>query len=108
MSSPLLNSSSVFIKGEKKLVAIKLWDESNPSRDLSACVSTLTVYDQVGAITLASGSATITGTILLSISRQWDTTSVAPGPYRAVFSVVDGTNLQVFQYPIVVVPLPAP
>lgn len=108
MAKPLLESQVTFLKGEKKNLAIKAWDEANPSNDLSTSTATIAVYDQAGNVTLAAGSATISGTTLISIARIWDTTSVTPGSYRAVVSLTYGSITQIFQFPVIVLPMPAP
>lgn len=108
MATPLLESQIIFVKGEKKNLAIKAWDENNPTNDLSSATATIAVYDQSGAATLASGAATVSGTTLISISRLWDSSAVAPGSYRAAVTLTLGSIVQIFQFPIVVLPLPAP
>ena len=108
MSKPILDSQVTFVKGEKRNLSINVFDQSNPNNDLSSSTATVTVYDSSNNIVLTSGSATVTGTTLITINRLWDTTSVVTGEYRAIFTVTYGSIIQIFMYKILVVPLPAP
>lgn len=109
MAKPILDSQATFMKGEKKNLALKLWDEANNAlTDLSTSTATVAVYDQTNTVILAAGAATNTGTTLLGVSRLWDTTAVAPGQYKAVVAWTFGTFLQYFQWQVIVLPNPAP
>lgn len=95
------NADNVFIKGDKKNLSAQAWEESAPTTDLSAATATWTVYPSTSTTpTLASGAATISGTTIVTATRQWDTTAVAAGYYRAVLAFTFGANIQSFQYNI--------
>jgi hypothetical protein len=108
MSKPVLDSNLTYITGERRTVAIRVWDEQNPNTDLSAATATMAVYSMTGTATLTPGAATVTGTTMITVARLWDTSGVLPGCYRAEFVVTFGSIIQNFQAAILVLPMPAP
>lgn len=108
MSTPILKSSQQFIKGEVKNLAFKFWDEANPNNDVSSSTVTIALYDRLGALTSAFAAAALTGTTLVTASRLLDSSAIAAGKYKALGKVVYGTITQYFQWPVEVLPLPAP
>jgi hypothetical protein len=108
MASPILDTQQLWLAGEKKNLAIKVWDENDPSTDLSTATATFAIKDNEGTVVLAAGAATVTGTTVIRITRLWDSTGVDPGFYRAVCTVTFGAIVQIFQFTLEMRPNPSP
>lgn len=108
MATPLLKSQQTFIKGENKNLSFRYWDEADPNHDVSAATVTIGLYDRLGAVVSAQSTAALSGTTLVTASRQWDSTLVTPGAYKALAIVNFGTLVQYFQWPVLLTPFPAP
>lgn len=108
MASPILETQQLWIAGEKKNLAIKVWDENDPTTDLSSATATFGVKDKEGTVILAAGAAVVTGTTVIRITRLWDSTGIDPGFYRATCVVTFGAIIQIFQYTFEIRPNPSP
>lgn len=107
MPTPLLDGTITFLAGEKKDLSVFVFDGSNPSVDLSTATATCAVYNSLGGVTVADGAATVTGTTVVTVTRIVDSTNIAPGAYRGVFTVTAGVRVQIFQVSMLVLPVPA-
>lgn len=108
MSTPILKSQQQMIKGMKANLAFKFWDEADPNNDVSSATVTIGLYDRLGAVISAQSAAALSGTTLVSASRLLDTTSLTPGVYKSLAIVNFGVLIQMFQWPCVILPFPAP
>jgi len=107
MSGPILSGSQKYIQGEIKPLRCLIWDADDPDHDLSAATATITLYDSNDNVVLTEGSATVTGTTVITVSRTWDSTNATVGLYRALAKVVLGNITQYFEWPVLVLKKPA-
>ena len=104
----VLASPSKLLLGSTRGVVIQAWDAIDQATDLTAATATIQIFDDTGTSVLSAGSATVSGSTLLSISRSWDTTSVTPGRYKVVTRVTFGGLVDILQHAVEVTTLPGP
>lgn len=84
-----LASESVLLAGDSGGVVVQVWHKFASTTDISTLTATMAVYNESGGVVLAEGSCAVSGLdSLRTVSRVWDTSSVSPGRYRAVFGLL--------------------
>lgn len=96
------------IAGATQVNQIKVWDQQDTTTNLSAATATIAVYNSAGTATQSSGAATVSGTTVLTVYRDWATSGVTPGLYRVLVTVTYDSDTYVFSFYVRVDASPPP
>lgn len=108
MANPYLECNERIIAGASAYLSILVWDETDPTNDISAATALCTVTDENNAVILASGSCEVSGMVLVQVRRLLVTDGLPPGKYRVTYFVTLGSAVTPFQFAFMIDPAPGP